>query len=361
MLQLVVGLTAAMFETVKRILGFATSARWRVLRPGFTVVTASRSETFRRMAERIRDVDHRRPSPTAGLSKARATMFQAVKRIPDRIRNLGRSRLRPVVGFVAGMTLIGGFSFIVWPLLSPAEPEARFMNGRLVGETTGWVTRVDHEGRVLQVSRSFFGFRSQEFIISRDATILIRDKEGGLGDLYQDMPIRVAWEKVGDTRRAHSIELVVGNSTTARAIPPPRSVEAPADQLRRSETTPAPPTVAPAPDSAPGPSPVARSESTSPAKPDSLAVAPSAHPALGAFPVARPELSQPPKPDSPAAAPMLDPSPATPGAPKGRRPGVARKPDVESVVPQSSPSLTDASALDGSDAIDWLLENSRRR
>ena len=328
MLYNVIRLKSAMSEAVKPIL-----------------------ETIRDLGRTIHESVTQDPDRRSRLRSIVLVMGSMGLRVVRRARLLVprlRARLRPIVGFSAGMTLLAGLAFFVWPLLSRTEPETRLINGRLVRESTGWVARVDHEGRVVQVSRTFWGFRREDFVVGQDATIVIRDKEGGLGDLDRGMPVRVAWEKVGDTRRTILIELVVGESTSGRGVPASRSMEASVDESRRTDAVERTPTAAWTP----------RAKSTVPA------VAPATQPALPTPTAPRPELSRPAKPDSPAAAPkLLDPTASDPNPPKARRRDVARKPApaVESVRTESSPRATEAGSLDGSDAIDWLLENSRRR
>ena len=235
--------------------------------------------------------------------------------------------MRSIAGIAVGMTLMGGVAFVAWSLLWPVEADVRIINGRLVGETTGWVARVDHKAGLLQVSRAFVGFSRQEFIIGPDATILIRDKEGGVEDLNAGMPVRVAWAKAGDTRRALSIQLV---ESSASALPAPHAAGTARDEIRRSDLAPAPPPVAP--DSEPGVPPVER-------------------------PAPVPRAI----PDSTGGTPTLDPNLSNQITPKAQRRSVARTPSTESVVPQTSPRSSDARRMDGSDAIDWLIKESGRR
>ena len=60
-------------------------------------------------------------------------------------------KLWRLITLVAGggmLVVLGAAALIVWPLLWPPDPDAsvQLVNGRLMGEVTGYVGRVDRDG-----------------------------------------------------------------------------------------------------------------------------------------------------------------------------------------------------------------------
>ena len=73
-------------------------------------------------------------------------------------------KLWRLITLVAGggmLVVLGAAALIVWPLLWPPDPDAsvQLVNGRLIGEVTGYVGRVDRDAHTLDVSASLVGWR----------------------------------------------------------------------------------------------------------------------------------------------------------------------------------------------------------
>jgi hypothetical protein len=118
------------------------------------------------------------------------------------------------LGRPLGLAVLGGATLMTWPLVWPVHPDARLqtVGGRQIGEAAGYVVALDPEAGILTISSSILSLRPLAIAIDADTPILIRDKHGGVGDLAVDMPVRVAYEIQGQTRRARSVELVVPES-----------------------------------------------------------------------------------------------------------------------------------------------------
>jgi hypothetical protein len=143
-------------------------------------------------------------------------------------------RVWQVVRLVAGggiVVVLGAAALIFWPLLWPPDPDAsvQLVNGRLVGETAGYVGRVDGDARIVEVSSSLVGWRPLALVVNEHTSILIQDRQGGFGDLAKDLPVRVSYEVVGDQRVARSIEVMAdedgrtGTATHGRGVGGPAS------------------------------------------------------------------------------------------------------------------------------------------
>src|SRR5262245_40076579 len=134
------------------------------------------------------------------------------------------------------VVVLGAAALMLWPLLWPSDPDTsvQLVNGKLVGETSGYVGRVDRDARTVDVSSSLVGWRPVVLVVNEHTSIQVQDRPGELGDLVKDLPVRVSYEVVGDKRLARSIEVTPEDSSRART--------APADAAR---------TPAPSPDRAP--------------------------------------------------------------------------------------------------------------
>jgi hypothetical protein len=154
-----------------------------------------------------------------------------------------RGGLWPVLKGIAAATLLvllAAATLIVWPLVSPPDPDAslRLVNGRLLGETSGYLARIDHERRTVDVSASILGVRPVGLVVDAETVILVQDRQGGFGDLWNDLPVRVSYEMLGATRLARVIEILTGAAGKAPTpssppeiapVPPPAvRVQAPA-------------------------------------------------------------------------------------------------------------------------------------
>ena len=134
----------------------------------------------------------------------------------------GRVKLWRLITLVAGggmLVVLGAAALIVWPLVWPPDPDAsvQLVNGRLMGEVTGYVGRVDRDARTLDVSASLVGWRPVPLTVNESTSILVQNRQGAFGDLWKDLPVRVSYEVVGDARLAKSIEVVAAESEIARA------------------------------------------------------------------------------------------------------------------------------------------------
>jgi hypothetical protein len=246
--------------------------------------------------------------------------------------------------------VLGAAALMLWPLLWPPDPDAsiQLVNGRLIGEATGYVGRVDRDARTVDVSASLVGWRPIVLIINETTSIMVQNRQGGFGDIWKDMPVRVSYELVGDARLARSIEVVTGD-----AEPSPTAVNGALTRPAAAPPPASPPPVAPpvpavAPPAASPPAPAARVVEPGPVRP---APAPPAPAAVVAPPPAKPS-------PAPAAAPPPRRASEPPVAEAPRRPPAPPTPRTESAVPP--PARTETDAADGAAAIDWLLKERGR-
>jgi hypothetical protein len=241
---------------------------------------------------------------------------------------------RPILkigGLIVALSLLAAGGLTLHPLVWPAHPDTslRMENGKLTGTAVGHVAGIDITSGTLDVSASLIGLRPTEFRVMPDTAITIQDKQGGLGDLWKDMPVRVSYEVRDSIRFARSIDLV-----SREATPPPPSaiVGAPTPA---SAAVPAHVTPPPAP------------ESNGPA-----ADVNSSGAGAGSAPVAIPTR----RPEGKVSKPIIA-RPTVP-APTPRR-AVDAAPVIESAP--SRPLPGDSDGGDGSAVIDWLLSEGRKR
>jgi hypothetical protein len=227
------------------------------------------------------------------------------------------------------LVVLGAAALMIWPLLWPPDPDAsvQMVNGRLIGEATGYVGRIDRDTRTVDVSASLLGWRPIVLIVNETTSILVQNRQGGFGDLWKDMPVRVSYEVVGDARLARSIEVVTGDAAPSREVvsgavraPAPPQAATPA-----SAASPAPATV-PNP---PAASPPTAASSPAPAAPP-VAVPP---PAVAPAPAAPPPTVAPRRVVAPPAARVVEPAPAKP-APSPAPPRPATAPPPATVAPR---------------------------
>jgi hypothetical protein len=299
-----------------------------------------------------------------------------------------------VVRLVAGggiVVVLGAAALIFWPLLWPPDPDAsvQLVNGRLVGETAGYVGRVDGDARIVEVSSSLVGWRPLALVVNEQTSILIQDRQGGFGDLAKDLPVRVSYEVVGDQRVARSIEVMADEDGRTRTATQGRGVGGPASPTPLAITPVLPPAPEPAlrtpaahqaetvtqPAAAPAPSGRAAPAAPAPPLPPKAAAPPAVRssqaPSAQAPPPATTPSGQsgpvrgeaaataplPPRsvpPRVPASAeeplPRLDPGPP--------RPPAARAETETSGAVQPAPRPVEPES-DGGAAIDWLLKRGR--
>jgi hypothetical protein len=321
-------------------------------------------------------------------------------------------RVWRTIRLVAGggmVVVLGAAAMMLWPLLWPPDPDAsvQLVNGRLVGETSGYVGRIDRSAQTVDISSSLVGWRPIVLVVNEQTAILVQNRQGGFGDLLKDLPVRVSYEVVGERRMAKSIEVVTeesergraanngsaGNAPTATApaaapaSPPgaparaPAEVTAPAtrpalelpasslrpagedlapparrpaDALPPRPVAPVPSAKAPTPTHVMPPAPLAATPAPAVAPPSPLAAppAPVAKPPAAAAPPARVE---PPTPR--VSAPIITESPARVEPPAPRVP--APRATTEAPASTPAPRQAEPDSADGAAAIDWLLKRGR--
>jgi hypothetical protein len=262
------------------------------------------------------------------------------------------------------VVVLGAAALMLWPLLWPSDPDTsvQLVNGRLVGETSGYVGRVDRDARTVDVSSSLVGWRPVVLVVNEHTAIQVQDRPGEIGDLVKDLPVRVTYEMVGDKRLAKSIEVITDDGR-ARAAPAD-AVKVPAPPADRSPATPSDasmtgqvsPAGAPAPEAPPARSVTPPPAGPTAAAPPSRAVTPPAAnpttPAPVTLPPAAPSVAAPPSPAVPPPASPVPPAvratPPTPAqrveqaAPKAPAPAVEKAPSAETEgrMPPKAPAPT---------------------
>ena len=220
-----------------------------------------------------------------------------------------------------------GLAFLA-PPWSPEAMGSRRQEAARADDVVGYVMHVDLATGQVDVSTSRFGFHPIRVQVGGDTAILVDDKQGGLGDLWKDMPVRIAYEQRGDVRLARSI-VVARDGRAAEAVAPTIEREPQRPTPREPQRpTPAGPAAAP---TLAAPTPAASPKA----------------PAAMVRPVA-PSTAEPrPAAEPPVTKPARQAAQSTPRVPRPAPP------------PPRSPSP--ASEGDGSAAIDWLLNESGRR
>jgi hypothetical protein len=277
------------------------------------------------------------------------------------------------------LVVLGAAALMLWPLLWPPDPDAsvQLVNGRLMGEATGYVGHVDRDAGTVDVSASLVGWRPVVLTVNDATAILVQNRQGGFGDLWKDMPVRVSYEVVGDRRLAKSIEVVTGEGEPSRATvngsvqtPPKSSSVVPAAPITPSPAAVAPPAVVPpapaarvaepAPVRTPTPAPVAppRAPEPPPVKPPPAVTPspPSPPPARAALPAAPEKAAPAPEKPAPAAEKPV-PAPVVEPPRRVERPAArAAQPQTEAPSAARRPSPGESDPGDGAAAIDWLLK-----
>jgi hypothetical protein len=227
----------------------------------------------------------------------------------------GLSRIAGAVAIVAVLVVT---AMVTWSVLRPSDHESttQVAGGPALGDLTGYVGRVDRESRTIDVSTSLLGVRPVILNVTNDTSIMVRGKQGGLGDLSKDMPVRVFYEVRDDVKYVTSIQVVTEEA--------PVEAKPPAEAKAPVEATPAPPVTV-------------------------------------ATPKPTPPALEPVKPRAPEAPPASIQAAAPPAAKPPRVPAATTEaaPVPPPRVSASRPADTDAD--DGSAAIDWLLKESRKR
>jgi len=293
-------------------------------------------------------------------------------------------RVWRTIRLVAGggmVVVLGAAAMMLWPLLWPPDPDAsvQLVNGRLIGETSGYVGRVDRAAQTVDISSSLVGWRPIIVVVNDQTAITVQNRQGGFGDLLKDLPVRISYEVVGDRRLAKSIDVVTEDSERARAaaggtatgvvtpavpaLPPVGAVtpsrppaDAPAQAARPPADLPAPRAVDVRPPRADGPAPPTKAPTEGPppavklpvvrepvaptpppaAKPPALVVRESVAPSLP------PPAAKPPAPVvRESVAPTMPPPAAKPPAPVVREPVAPAAPPP--AVKPAAPPMREAS------------------
>jgi len=240
------------------------------------------------------------------------------------------SRIAGGIGLAAAalVVMMVGWSRMNQPVPAPSVQPAE---GRVMGDLTGFVGRVDQKAGTVEVAEKL-GLRPITMTVTDDTAITVRGEPRGLRDLKKDLPIRAFYEVRNDVTYLTKIQVVTDEAQAKKARP----AEAKPMTL---------PSVAAAP--APAVSSTRQSATFRPAPP----------------PAQAPVVARAP---APALAPAAARAPASTGAPLV--PPIAPAPPLTPVAEAPAPprqtvsaGAVAADAGDGSEAVDWLLRNSRRR
>ena len=128
----------------------------------------------------------------------------------------GLSRVAGGVAIVAVLVVTG---LVTWSYMNRSEHEfiPSQAGGPALGDLTGYVGRVDREARTIDVSESLLGIRPTLLTVTSDTSILVRGKQGGIGDLSKDMPVRVFYEVRNDVKYVTSLQVMTEDTQTARS------------------------------------------------------------------------------------------------------------------------------------------------
>jgi hypothetical protein len=257
-------------------------------------------------------------------------------------------RLSRIAAGLAIVTALGVTALVTRNVLWPDDPDASLQRngGKVMGDITGYVGRVDRKARTVDISSSPLGIRPVVLVVTNETAIVVNGKQGAIGDLWKDLPVKVYYEVRGNARYATSIQVTAGDSlaafpvtkdeaTAAPASPP--AADRPAAAVSTKETK--APSVATSPTLVTSPAP--------PMVPVSVATKPT--------PVAQPPaaVAQPPAPRVEEPAVARGPATATTSASSAESASVG-----SSRAARPAPAEPDA---DASAAIDWLLKGAGRR
>ena len=234
------------------------------------------------------------------------------------------SRIAGGLAFVAGLSVVGA---VAWSLLTPSYPGPALplAEGPALGDVTGYVGRVDPSARTVDVADNLFGLRPVMMVLTDDTSIMVGGKQGAIGDLSKDTPVRAFYEVRNDIKYVTSILVITDQ---ARSQTGASSVDSrPAADTR------------PAIDSRPAAAVTPPVESR-PLTPPAVASAPPASRSAAGAPVMATITSRP-----------------VPASPRASAPPVAA---AVGSRPVTGVRAAEPDAGDGSAAIDWLFESRRR-
>jgi hypothetical protein len=265
-------------------------------------------------------------------------------------------KLGPAVWIMLVLAVLG---FGLWTLLRPADLDAslRWQDGRLVGNIEGFVAGVDSRERRVDISSSRFGFDSIALVVTDDTTIVVHGKQGGLGDLWKDLTVRVTYELHGDVRMAKAIEVgsIDQEPATVRLAPTPSESVMP---MSGTLLQPGPARADAAPPAALPPATAAPAETPAPPRVVSPPPTVPARSARAPRPGRSPRAT--PAPDS-AVGGSQEPARWV-REPAGARGSGATASDRRTIEPQTGRTAGAGEPdKDGSDAVEWLFKEGSRR
>jgi len=292
---------------------------------------------------------------------------------------LTAQRLSRIAAGIAIVTALGVAGLVTRNVLWPDDPDASLQRsgGKMLGDMAGYVGRVDREARTVDISASPLGIRPVVVLVTNDTAIVVNGKQGAIGDLWKDLPVRAFYEVRDNTRYATSIQVTAGDALAASpagkdgatasgasspTVDPPVSGAATREIKAASAPASPTPTNTPAPvASAPPPAAPPTSATRPVVAPSAPAVSP-LRPSAPASVASKPApVAPPPASIAPPAARVAEPLPARVPATTAASAPATDSASVGSsrvTVPGAAPAESDT---DGSAAIDWLLKESGRR
>src|SRR5262249_49199902 len=111
-------------------------------------------------------------------------------------RRVNAQRLSRIAAGIAIVTALGVVGIITRNVLWPDDPDASLQHagGKVLGDMSGYVGRVDRESRTVDVSASPLGIRPVAIVLTNETAIVVNGKQGAIGDLWKDVPVRVYYE-----------------------------------------------------------------------------------------------------------------------------------------------------------------------
>jgi len=259
-------------------------------------------------------------------------------------------RLSRIAAGIAIATALGVVGIITRNVLWPDDPDASLQRagGKVLGDMTGYVGRIDRESRTVDVSVSPLGIRPVAIVLTNETAIVVNGKQGAIGDLWKDLPVRVYYEVRDNTRYATSIQVTAGDAVGASLAEKDPAATTPAGAVAGTPSA-APATVPASSRLPPGPSAATANALRSPAPIPSRPTSPKA---VGAAT----------GPVVPAGARVTEPtaelSRAVTMAPASESASVSSSAVTSPGTQRPAPAEPEA---DGSAAIDWLLKGAGRR
>ena len=126
-------------------------------------------------------------------------------------------RLSRIAAGIAIVTVLGVTALVTRNVLWPDDPDASLQRngGKVMGDMAGYVGRVDREARTVDISTSPLGIRPVVLLVTNETAIVVNGKQGAIGDLWKDLPVRVLYEVRDNARYATSIQVTAGDSLAA--------------------------------------------------------------------------------------------------------------------------------------------------